>query len=116
MYLIPQEEIGILDLELDLLLHLRLGRQIMMIVQDTESPQVGNLQVGWKVTRSVEPPEVGHLQVGRQVTQGAEPPQAGHLQVGRQAMLDNRTPEMGHLQVGPKSQAQLVALEHVIKT
>jgi hypothetical protein len=74
MYLVPQDEIEIRDLELDLVLHLRLGRQIMMIVQDTEPPQVGNLQVGRKVTRIVEPPEVGHLQVGRQVTQGADVP------------------------------------------
>jgi hypothetical protein len=116
MYLVPQDEIEIWDSELDLVLHLRLGRQIMMIVQDTEPPQVGNLQVGQKVTWSVEPPEVGHLQVGRQVMQGAKPPQAGHLQVGRQAMLDNRIPEMGHLQVGRKSQAELEASEHVIKT
>jgi hypothetical protein len=116
MYLAPQEVIEIRDSELDLVPHLRLGRQIMMIVQDTEPPQVGNLQVGRKVTRSVEPPEVGHLQVGCQVTQGAEPSQEGHLQVGRQAMLDNRIPEMGHLQVGRKSQAELEALEHVIKT
>jgi hypothetical protein len=54
MYLAPQEEIDIRESELDLVLHLRLGRQIMMTVQDTETPQAGNLQVGREITQRIE--------------------------------------------------------------
>jgi hypothetical protein len=78
MYLALQPEIDIRELQLDLVLHLRLGRQIMITVQGTETPQAGNIQVGREVTRNIKRPEVGHLQVGREVTQGTKPPQVGN--------------------------------------
>jgi hypothetical protein len=77
VYLVPQDEIELQDSVLDSVLPLRPDRQITMLVQGTE------------------PPQVGYLQVGRQVMQGVEPPQAGRLQVGRKAMLYIRFPEMG---------------------
>jgi hypothetical protein len=109
--------IDIRESELDWVLHFRLGRQIKMRVQDTETNPPGEKPPGGSGSHTErQTPEVGHLQVGREVTQGAEPPQVGNLQVGRQAMLDNRIAEMGHLQVGRKAQAELEALEHLIKT
>jgi hypothetical protein len=103
MCLALQPETDIRESELDLVLRLRLVRQITKRVQDTKKPKAENLQVGWEMTQRIEAPEVGHLQVGGEAMQGAKAPQVGHLQVGRQAMLDNRIAMTSHLQVGRKS-------------
>jgi hypothetical protein len=116
MCLALQSETDIRESELDLVLRLRLERQIRKRVQDTKKTQAGNLQVGREMTQRIKPPEVGHLQVGREAMQGAKPPQVGHFQVGRQAMLDNRIAMTSHPQVDRKAPEEPEALERVIKT